>query len=218
MVYELDFYNKVINALNSEPSLERSSIAVSIKDKGVVVLAGKVKSYAEKYIAEKAVKNIEDVHAVVNELEVDLDVSYKRNDAEIAQDIINALRSSIFIPDEHIKVTVENGYVTLSGEVEYYFEKQHAEKAIQNIIGIRGINNLIVVKSHIAPSDIRTRIIREFEKNARNDASNIMVEVNGSEVTLKGKVKNFDEAEMAKRAVWSIPGITKLNDQLIMSR
>ena len=219
MTYDQELYDKVMGKLKFEPGLDALDILIAIKDKGVVVLGGKVKSYAEKYIAEEAVKKVGDVYAVVNELEVEVALPYQITDAEIAEMAVNALRSDIFVPDEKIKITVSQRHLTLSGEVEFYFQKEHAAKAVRNIIGIVSITNNIIVKPTIQPSDVKEKIMKEFERNARIDAgSNIEVEVNGSEVALKGKVRNFDEAKEAENAVWAIPGITKVRNLLTINR
>jgi osmotically-inducible protein OsmY len=200
MTYEGELYTKVMDKLKFEPGLDTSNITIAIRDKGVVVLGGKVKSYTEKYLAEEAVKKVEAVYGVANELEVDLAPTYRRSDAEIAQSVINALRSNMFVPADRIKVTVEKGHVSLSGEVDYYFQKERAVKAIRDIVGITNITNNIIVKPPVTPTQIKEKILQEFERNARINASNIEGEIDVTEVTLKGKVKNFDEKEEAIRA------------------
>ena len=218
MTYDQELYDKVMGKLKFEPGLDASDILIAIKDKVVVVLGGKVKSYAEKYIAEEAVKKVGNVYAVVNELAVELALPYQITDAEIAEMAVNALRSDIFVPDEKIKITVSQRHLTLSGEVEFYFQKEHAAKAVRNIIGIVSITNNIIVKPTIQPSDVKEKIMKEFERNARIDAGNIEVEVNGSEVTLTEKVRNFGEAKEAENAAWAIPGITKVRNLLTINR
>jgi len=120
----------------------------------------------------------------------------------------------MFVPADRIKVTVEKDHVSLSGEVDYYFQKERAVKAIHNIVGIKNISHNIIVKPPVTPTQVKEKILQEFKRNARINASNIKVEIEGTEVTLKGKVRNFDEKEEAIRAAWSIPGITKVNDRL----
>jgi osmotically-inducible protein OsmY len=218
MTQNSELYAKIMEKLEFEPALDSSEIGISVLEHEIVVLTGKVKSYTEKYLAEEAVKKIEDVRGVVNEVEVDLALSYKRSDTEIAQNVINALRWAMFIPDERIKVTVEKGHVALSGSVDYYFQKERAEKAIRDIVGINSILNNINVNPTISPAEVKKRIIKEFERNALIDANKIQVEIHGSEVTLKEKVRNFTEKEEALKVAWSIPGVTKVNDLLTVGR
>ncbi|MBA8667956.1 BON domain-containing protein [Holosporaceae bacterium 'Namur'] len=214
MIDNGELYTKIMDKLKFEPSLNEKNITVSVKENGIVVLGGKVESYTEKYIAEEAVKKIENVRAIANELEVELAMAYKRSDVDIAQDAVNALQYSIFVPSERIKVIVEHGHLILSGKVSHYFHKERAEKAVQDIVGIKDIANNIEVTPDIKPFEVKEKIIKEFERNARIDANNIEVEVDGSEVILRGKVRNFDEEKEARRAAWYVPGVSKVTDLL----
>ncbi len=203
--------------LKFEPTIDASNITIAIKEDGIVVLGGKVKSYSEKYLAEKAVEKIESVRAVANEIEVELLLGYKRADVDIIKAALHALRWMLLVPHERIKIIVEQGHLTLDGDVNFHYQKERAEKVVRDLYGIVSITNNIKVKSNIAPSEVKEKIIKEFERNARIDASNIQVEVDGSKVILKGKVKNLDEDKEARTAAWSIPGVTSVIDQLEIS-
>ena len=200
--------------LDFEPNIDASNITIAVKDDGVVVLGGTVKSYAEKHLAEKAVEKIEKVRGVANEITAILPSSYKRNDADIVKAAIDTLKWTMFVPYEQIKVAVENGHLTLSGEVSYNYQKERAQIAVQDLFGVNYFTNNIKVKSSIKPDDVKNKIIKEFERNARIDANNIQIEVDGDKVTLKGKIKNFDELREAVNAAWSIPGVSKVIDHL----
>ena len=217
MVANGGLYTNVMEQLRFEPNIDESNITVSIKDNGVVVLGGKVKSYTEKYLVEKAVEKLEKVRGVANELTVDLASSYKRSDADIAQAALNALKWSMFIPYEKIKVAVDNGRLTLVGDVEYNYQKVRVEKAVRDLYGVTTVINNIKVKPSISPSEVKDKIIKEFERNARIDANNIRVEVNGSKVILKGSVQNFDEEREAKNAAWSVSGVSEVINELTIS-
>ncbi|WCR53641.1 MAG: hypothetical protein PG981_000663 [Wolbachia endosymbiont of Ctenocephalides orientis wCori] len=182
-------------------------------------MGGKVKSYAEKYSAEKAEEKPRNVKGVANELEVELASTYKRNDADIVKAALNALEWSFFVPHEQIKVAVENGHLTLTGDVEYSYQKERAKKAVQDLYGVTYVTNNIRVKSSVTVSsfEVKNKITKEFERNARIDASNIQVEVDGSKVTLNGKVRNFDEDKEAGTAAWSVLGVTNAIDNLTIS-
>ena len=200
--------------LDFEPNIDASNITIAVKDDGVVVLGGTVKSYAEKHLAEKAVEKIEKVRGVANEITAILPSSYKRNDADIVKAAIDTLKWTMFVPYEQIKVAVENGHLTLSGEVSYNYQKERAQIAVQDLFGVNYFTNNIKVKSSIKPDDVKNKIIKEFERNARIDANNIQIEVDGDKVTLKGKIKNFDELREAVNAAWSIPGVSNVIDHL----
>ncbi len=216
MVIAGELYTNVMGKLHFEPSLDESNITVAIKDNGIVVLGGKVRSYSEKYIAEKAVEAVEKVKGVANEIEVELIPSHKRSDVDIANAALNALRWSVFVPHEQIKVAVENGHITLTGEVEYNYQKKRASNAVRDLYGVTYVTNNITVKSNVSvsASEVKRKILTEFERNARIDASSINVEVDGNQVTLKGKIRNFDEDREARAAAWSVPGVTKVVDHL----
>lgn len=214
MVSNGGLYTSVMEKLRFEPNIDESRITVSIKDNGIVVLGGKVKSYTEKRLAEVAVEKIDKVRGVANELEVELISSYKREDADIVKAALNALLWTMFIPHDKIKVVVEKGLLTLDGEVEYNYQKEKAQKVVQDLYGVTYIINNIKIKPAIKPADVKEKIIKEFERNAHIDAGNIKVEVQGSEVILKGKVRNFEEKKEAKTAAWSVPGVSKVTDEL----
>jgi len=214
MVSNSKLYAKVMAKLRFEPGLDQSDITVAIKNKNgidnIVVLGGKVKTYAEKQIAEEAVEKIETVRGVANELEVDITSKDKKSDADIVQAALNSLRWTVLIPDEKIKVAVDKGCITLVGEVEYYYEKDRAYDAVKNLPGVTYVINEIKVAASVSPVDVKDNIRDEFERNARIDANNIQVEVEGSEVTLKGEVRSLDEYREAENAAWAVPGVTEV--------
>ena len=214
MVSNSKLYAKVMAKLKFEPSLDESDITVAIKNKNgvdnIVVLGGKVGTYAEKQIAEEAVEKIESVRGVANEIEVDLSSINEKNDVDIAQAALNSLRWTVLIPHEKIKVAVEKGCITLVGEVEHYYQKNRAYDAVKNLPGVTYVINEINVLANISPVDVMDNIREEFERNARIDANNIQVEVEGSEVTLKGEVKSLDEYREAENAAWAVPGVTEV--------
>ncbi len=217
MVANGGLYTKVMEKLRFEPNIDESHITISIKGDGIVTLGGKVKSYTEKRLAEEAVEKIESVKGVANELEVDLLVAYKRDDADIVKAALNNLKWTYFVPHEQIKIALDNGHLTLTGNVEYNYQKESAQSAVQNLYGVISVTNNITVKPTVAPSEVKEKIIKEFERNARIDANNIQVEVDGGKVTLKGSVKNFDEYREARTAAWSVPGVGSVVDQLKIS-
>jgi osmotically-inducible protein OsmY len=206
----------VKDELQWDPNLDATDIAVSVK-KGVVTLAGFVKNYADKYEAESAAKRVAGVLAVANDIEVRLPSVDERPDPEIARDAVAAIKSQLPISSEHIKVVVKNGWVTLEGKVEWQYQKNTAENAVRRIKGVKGVSNLIQLKPRAQPSEIKRKIQEAFRRNAEIDANRITVEANGSEVILKGAVRSWIEREEAERAAWAAPGVTKVEDRIVVS-
>lgn len=220
MVSNGKMYTTVMEKLNFEPSLDASNITISIQgDDDIVLLAGYVGSFAEKLIAERAVKSLANVKAVANDIKVNLSMQYKKTDIEIAKDVTNALDSSVFVPSEDIKVVVKEGIVTLSGEVNWQFQKNSTFDAIKNISGVKSIVNNITIKPSTSLDAIKVqeKITREFERHARIDAGRISIEIKGKTIILKGEVRNFDEKEDAAAAAWSIPGVAEVENKLTIS-
>ncbi|AWN82052.1 BON domain-containing protein [Candidatus Cardinium hertigii] len=195
-------------------------LRVAIKGKhAVVVLGGTVKTFIEKSIAENNVKNIVGVRGVVDEITVEPTTLGKRSDAEIAEAATRALKLNVMIPDESIKIVVEKGYVTLSGTVEWQYQKNTATSVVGNIWGVKAVVNTIVVKPSVGidARNVKEQIMKEFERHARIDASRIQVEVAGNKVMLKGSVRNFDEMEEAENAAWSLQGVTEVTNALTIT-
>src|ERR1700722_12313923 len=170
--------------LQWEPSIDERRIAVAVLDR-IVTLSGEVTSYAQKWKAERVAERAEGVRGIVNEIEVKTDSEL--SDLDIARAATDALKWNVTVPADQIKVKVENGWLTLTGEVSWDFERRAAEGAVRNLPGVRGIYNLISVKPRVEPKDVKERIEETFKREAAIDASRISVDVNRGEVTLRGK-------------------------------
>jgi osmotically-inducible protein OsmY len=213
---ESEIERDVREELQWDPDLDATNIAVSVKD-GVVTLAGFVRSYTDKYEAEAAAKRVGGVVGVANDIEVRLPSVDERPDPEIARDAVAAIKSQLPISSERIKVVVKNGWVSLEGQVEWQYQKNTAENAVRRIKGVKGVSNLISLKPRAEPSEIRKKIMDAFKRNAELDANRIVVETNGSEVVLKGTVRSWIEREEAERVAWSAPGVTKVEDRIVVA-
>ncbi|MGP8214447.1 MAG: BON domain-containing protein [Bacteroidia bacterium] len=213
MKTDLDIQKDVMEELKWEPFLNSAEIGVAVKN-GVVTLSGAVNSYAKKIAAEKATKRVDGVKAVAEEIEVKLTQTDWRNDVEIAEAILNTIKWYSSVKGDGIKVKVENGWVTLEGEVEWIFEKNTVAGAIEKLLGVRGITNLIKVAPRVAPTEIQRKINAAFHRNASIDAKGINISVVGNKVILTGKVHSFAEKMEAASAASSAPGVTEILNKL----
>jgi osmotically-inducible protein OsmY len=202
--------------LEWDPDLDATDIAVSVKN-GVVTLTGFVKSYTDKYEAEAAAKRVAGVVAVANDIEVRMPSVDERPDPEIARDAVAAIKSQLPISSENMKVVVKNGWVTLEGTAEWQYQRQTAENAVRRIKGVKGVSNMIQLKPRAAPSEIKRKIQEAFRRNAEIDANRITVEADGGKVVLKGTVRSWVEREEAERAAWAAPGVTQVEDRIVVS-
>jgi osmotically-inducible protein OsmY len=206
----------VKDELQWDPDLDATDIAVSVK-KGVVTLTGFVRSYTDKYEAEAAAKRVAGVAGVANDIEVRMPSVDERPDPEMARDAVAAIKGQLPISSEHIRVIIKNGWVTLEGEVEWQYQRSTAESAVRRIRGVKGVTNLIQLKPRAEPEDIKRKIQQAFKRNAELDANRIQVETHGGEVVLKGTVRSWIEREEAERVAWSAPGVTRVEDHIVVS-
>lgn len=213
---DADIKRDVEEELRFDPHVNPTDIAVAVKN-GVVALTGFVHSYGEKYEAERVVKRVAGVVGVANDLEVRLPAVDERPDPEIARDAVSAIKEHLPVSSERIKVVVKNGWITLEGETEWNYQRQTAESAVRWIKGVRGVSNQIQVKPRVAPTDIKRKIEEAFRRSAEIDASRVTVEASGSEIVLKGTVRSWAERQEAERAAWAAPGVTKVDNRLVIA-
>jgi osmotically-inducible protein OsmY len=199
--------------LRYDPDIDATDIGVVAQD-GVVTLAGFVRTYGDKWTAERDAKRVLGVRAVANDLEVRLPATDVRTDPEIAREVARQIKHFLPLPSEHITATVRDGWVTLEGEVEWKFESQRAEEAVRLVKGVKGVSNLIAVKPNAEAAEVQRRIEEALMRNAELEAKTITVSANGGEVVLKGTVRSWAEREAAERAAWQAPGITRVDNQI----
>ncbi len=206
----------ILEELKWDTRVRPNEIGVAVKD-GIATLTGWVDSYLKKMAAEEAAHRVPGVKAVVNEIEVRLPGSAERTDHDLAKAVLNALRWDAAIPTGKVDVTVSQGWVTLKGEVDYAFQKRDAERAVQHLAGVKGVTNLIMVKPQVFPSDLKQQIERALIRNAETDARRITVEVEGSKVILRGTVRSYAEKQAAEDTVWAAPGVTEVDNHIMVS-
>jgi osmotically-inducible protein OsmY len=206
----------VQDAIKWEPLLNAAEIGVTVKD-GIVTLTGRVDNFAKKLEAERAAKNVLGVKALVEQIEVHLHSGWEKKDGDaIANEILNAFKWSWNVPNDVIKVKVENGWVTLEGETEWNYQREGAENVASRQDGVRGLTNRIIIKSpghdRIEKSDIEEALAR----NWAIDSENIQVKVHNNNVTLTGIVESVYEKEQAASIAWNAPGVWSVDNELVI--
>jgi osmotically-inducible protein OsmY len=205
----------VQQALDWEPSVNATQVGVTV-DKGVVTLRGDIASYAEKLAAERVTLGVYGVKAVANDLTVRLSVERQRTDGEVAKAIVAALRWSASVPHDKIAVAVTNGWVKLSGKVDWDYQRAAAARIIRDITGVVGITNGITVEPHVSVTDVQAKIEAALKRNAEVDARRINVTASDGKVTLSGNVHSWFERDQARRAAWAAPGVKEVDDRIMI--
>jgi osmotically-inducible protein OsmY len=213
MKTDSELKDDVIGELACDAAIEPDSVGV-IVDRGVVTLTGHVKTFGEKNAIERAVGRVAGVRGIALELDVKLSVHHHRSDSEIAQAAASALRWNSAIPNESVQVKVENGWITLTGEVIWFYQSEIADQCVRHIVGTRGITNNIEIKSSSSSTDISADISAAFKRQAAREAKHIDIKVHGSVVTLHGSVHSLAERNAALGVAFTSRGVSKVVDRL----
>ena len=216
MKTDAEIQKDVMDELNWEPLFKASEIGVAVKN-GVVTLSGTVDNYLKKTTAEKAAKRVAGVKAVAEDIQVKFSGDSIKNDTEIAQAILNALKWNSAITEDKVKVKVEDGIVTLDGQAEWEFQRGVIVSEIESLCGVKKIVNNITLKNISPITDLKQKIKSAFKRSADIDADKIDVETLGNKVTLKGEVRSWKERADAEMAVWSAPGVYQVDNQLTVT-
>ena len=206
----------VLDELGWEPSVNAAHIGVTARE-GIVTLTGHVGSYAEKWAAEQGAARVSGVKALVDNIEVQYSAPAEDGDEGIAKRALQALGLDFILPKDKVKVKVDKGWVTLSGTLDWYYQKHSAESDVRKLHGVMGLTNMIALKPGVQASDVRAKIKGALERNAQIESGDILVSTEGSKVTLKGKVNTYHERALAERTAWSAPGVTAVDDQLVFA-
>ena len=203
-------------ALDWEPSVDAAEIGVTV-DQGVVTLRGDVKSYPEKSTAQRIALGVYGVRAVANDLNVRLMGGFRRSDSEIGLAAANALKWSAIVPENSVHILVTNGWVTLTGELDWYYQSRKAEHLVRDLLGVVGVTNQITLKPHVSALDVQNKIEAALKRSAEVDARRIHVGAQDGRITLTGTVRSWSERQEAERAAWSAPGVKLVDDRIAVA-
>jgi osmotically-inducible protein OsmY len=216
MKTDLQLQQDICAELKWEPSIHAARIGVEVRE-GVVTLAGQVDSYAEKWNAERAAQRVTGVKALTTELTVQLTSLSQRTDADIASSVENVLEWTSSLPAGAVKVMVEGGWITLSGVVDWQYQRQAAIGCVRHLLGVTGVSDLIRIKPSVTAAAVKSDIKAALERTCMADAARISVAVHGSDVTLSGTVRSWDERYTATTSAWGTPGVHNVVDMMTLA-
>jgi len=213
MKTDLEIQKDVMDQLRWQPILEAAEIGVSVKN-GIATLSGQVNSYPKKLAAEKAARKVSGVKAVIEDIHVKIYPDQHKTDLEIAEAVVNALKWNSAVIHENIKINVENGFVTLSGQVEWAYERGMAEIAVENIKGVKLVVNQITIKPKPITEHVKQKIDSAFQRHASIDSGKVKINVVGNTVILSGTVRSYSEKEDAEDAAWAAQGVDRVENRI----
>jgi osmotically-inducible protein OsmY len=210
---DTELQKDVMSELKYDPSVKVSDIGVLAKN-GTVTLNGYATSYNEKWEAVHATKRVAGVKAIADDIEIQLPASYHRTDTDIAAAAINQIEWSTTIPNGTVQATVRDGWITLEGQVEWWYQKNSAGGLVKQMAGVKGVTNSISISPKVTKKAVETDIKSAFKRSAMLDAEHIRVETSGNNVILHGQVRNYSEYDEAERVAWSEAGVSAVDNRL----
>jgi osmotically-inducible protein OsmY len=205
--------DRVEQELDFDPGIDTSGIGIAV-NRGVVTLTGHVPSVWQKMSAERAAWRVKGVKAIAEELEVRLPQDKKLSDDAIAERAVNILAWSSSVPKDAVRVKVQDGWITLTGEVEWHFQRSAAEREIRRLSGVTGVVNSIELKPRVQPADVKQRIVDALKRHAEVEASKIKIDIENGTVSISGEVDDWNERRAVELAVWSAPGVRMVEDHV----
>ncbi len=203
----------VLAELNWEPSVNAAHIGVAA-NAGVVTLSGHVESYAEKHALEVAARRVKGVKAVVMEIDVKLPMDVKRGDDEIAAAAVDRLGWDVSVPRDAVKISVDKGWVTLTGEVDWYYQKEAAEQDVRRLFGVVGVSNQVTIKPRVNTENLSDDIMHALHRSWFFDPRTINVSANGGKVRLSGTAPSLHDRQVAAATAWTAAGVTDVENDI----
>lgn len=213
MKTDSDIKKDVLAEMEWDPEINAAGVGIAVKD-GVVTVSGHLDTYSEKFAIQRALRRVDGVRAIAMEVDVVLSPEHRRSDSEIAAAAAQALKWQARLPEGRLRVSVEHGWVHLSGEVDWEFQRRAAEKAVRPLTGVVGVSNEIALASKALPSDLSQRITQALQRQALREAKRVEVAVDGTKVTLRGQVHSWQERDAVQGAVWAAPGVRTVINEL----
>lgn len=213
MKTDAELKRDVTEELAWDPAVKSNAIGVAVKD-GVVTLTGHLDTFMEKHAASRAVRRVEGVKAIALELDVKLEPSHQRSDTDIALNAEQALKWNVLVPADAVRLSVDHGWVTLQGSVDWDFQRRSVEKAVRPLMGVVGISNEITLRTQPKAANVSRKIEEALTRQAIREAKHIKVSVDGNTVKLTGTVHSWQERDAAQGVAWSAPGVRVVLNEL----
>ena len=211
-----ELQQKIVQELEWDPSVDARHITVAVKN-GIVTLGGYVEQFSDKTHAERAVERINGVLAVIDQVELELPGVSHRNDLDIVESALTAMKLNVLIPKDRLKIIAQNGWITLEGSVDWQYQRMAAEDTVRTIRGIKGISNKISIQAEGLKADIKDKIRGALVRNAQLDSTQIDIDISGNKATLSGHVRSWSEKHQAEAATWSAPGIAAVENNIVIA-
>jgi len=203
----------VLEELKWDPEIDHTKIGVTVSD-GAVTLTGHAANYWQKRAVRKAAKRVDGVHAVVDQVDVQLESQHRTSDEGLAERVAHVLTWNVSLPKTNIKAEVKNGVVTLTGDVEWQYQRANVLRNIEHIGGVANVINLITIKPRVSAVDVQQRITDALKRHADIEASKVSIMALNGTVTLSGTVDSLAEMDRVERAAWAAPGVINVVDNL----